>query len=215
MIKNDVTVFAIAKRLLANLACIYVANLEDGSDAARKTSLVELSEWLQRENLDQALSASEVKFIQGALTPASCKEFSWLEEAVAVYGWALGFRINITDYEEQVKLDGDLIFDQFSFLAASSVDKLVLQSDLVDRALIRAGRNFYLDLLNRIDQKDLTHTKVNLGLDEKSPFKIVLLNGQIVLDGKPFKTASAKAQSNTRSIVFERYKAFSWLLEQL
>lgn len=197
----------IAKQLLTRLALVYASNLSD--DPERETSIEELKIWLKKTKLEHFLGTEEKSYLNSPPRKELDKRYSWFEEQVGVFGWALGFPFAINNYSKQIQISSDCIFDDFAFLADDPVQRICEKSTIVDRHLVSEGRNFYLRY-SSILQGTLS-VQASLILNSTTPLFFSLDSSEAIrLSNLPKPN---KVKQEMLSIASERYVAFSWLLE--
>jgi hypothetical protein len=195
----------IAVKLLTQLSMVYWSNISDEPDSL--TLGAELKRWMDREGISQELTNFQRNFLNAQSSNYQNIQSSWLEEQVGVFAWALGFAFAVEDYETQIQLTSDAIYDDFHFLSDQSLQKICAQSNLRERHLISEGRNFYMNLVMTLNSTNTRYATTVLTQTSPSLFHLKSAHKEMATSDKFSNLAGSK------SICTERLAAFNWLLD--
>jgi hypothetical protein len=207
----------VATRLLALLACVYQSNLAGEQDSDRDDARLELVKWVTQYKISAELSKNEFDFvfnINNCANKISGTQYSWYEEQVGVCAWALGFDLEVENYETQIELNNEFIFDKFHFLNEIPIEKILNNSDYIDYKEIENGRDFYYALRHRLFNENLNFQNSMLAKGNYFPFQMKIIDGDLGFLGQSIKRLDVTQLDLLTSIVTERYKAFNMLFIQ-
>jgi hypothetical protein len=164
------------------------------------------------------LDAVEKRFFKapfGSLNRNERAEASWLIEGMAVLSWAIG-KSDLPPFHQ--KVEGSKASAALGIFQPDSPERIA-GATIRNPDEVESGAITYSALSWRLSEQNKSPKAINFAeklKDPKSPHLLVdgieLKDGDLAIDGTSLREVPPKRFGEVSGIVFQRYKAFRWLL---
>ena len=164
------------------------------------------------------LDAAEKRFFStpfGTLKNRERTEASWLIEGLAVLSWAIG-KCDLPPFHQ--KIEGSKVSIAIGLFQPDSLERISAAA-IRNPDEVESGAITYSALCWRFSEQAKNPQPVDFAgklKDPNGPHLLVdgipIKDGDLAIDGSPICEVPAERVAEVASVVFQRYKAFRWLL---